>query len=285
MKNNVKTLLRSVSIAFCLLVTSYCYSQTIHGSVQNTTSKSPIGYVNIGIVGKNVGTVSDEKGNFVIELNDQYDKDTLKFSMIGFKNLQFVVGNFKKDFLSKNGNIQIDLAQNITFLNEVIIKPKKYSTKIIGNTTNSSSIVGGFTSNDLGSELGTVMKIKKSPAFIENVNFNIAVNKYDSITFRINIYKMRNGIPVENIFKNPLFVTTKIKKGTLSIDLRKYNLIVEDTFLVSIEWIKDLKGSNLYFSGGFLNQDSYSRKTSQGNWKKVTTIGIGIYSTVTYEIK
>ena len=283
MKNNDKTKLSLITIVLCLLLISNCYSQTILGTVQNTTTKSPIGYVNIGIVGKNVGTVSDEKGNFVIELNDQYDKDTLKFSMIGFKNLQVVVGNFKKDFLSKKGNLQIDLEQNITFLNEVIIKPKKYVTKIIGNTTNSSSIVGGFASNDLGSELGTVMKIKKSPASIENVNFNIAINKYDSITFRINIYKMRNGIPGENILKEPLYITTKIKKGTLKIDLRKYNLIVDDNFLASIEWIKGLKGSNLYFSGGLLNQDSYSRKTSQGNWKKVPTIGLGIYSTVTYE--
>ena len=98
MRNNDKTKLSSITIVLCLLLTSYCYSQTIHGTVQNTTTKSPIGYVNIGIIGKNIGTVSDEKGNFVIELNDKYDKDSLKFSMIGFKNLQFVVGNFKKDF-------------------------------------------------------------------------------------------------------------------------------------------------------------------------------------------
>lgn len=283
MINIEMTKIRSFAVIFFLLITSYSRSQTIHGKLIDSVSKNPIGYVNIGIIGKNVGTVSDDKGNFAIELKDQYDNDTLKFSMIGFKNLQFGIGNFKKEYLSNNESIQVKLEKSITVLKEVLIKPKKYVTKIIGNTTNSSSIVGGFTSNNLGSELGTVMKIKKSPAFIVNVNFNIAVNKYDSITFRINIYKIKNRIPTENILNEPLLITTKIKKGTLSIDVRKYNLIAEDDFFVSIEWIKDLKGSDLCFSGGFLNQDSFSRKTSQGSWRKVSTIGLGIYSTVTYE--
>ena len=70
---------------------------------------------------------------------------------------------------------------------------------------------------------------------------------------------------------------------TLTVDLKKYNLIVEDDFFVSLEWIKFLKGEGLYFCGGVYNADSYVRQTSQGNWEKIDYFGLGFYTTVSYE--
>lgn len=256
-------------------------AQIISGKVIDTESK-PIGFVNIGIVGKNIGTVSDENGDFTLELKDQYDNDTLKFSMIGFISLEFKVRSFKQKHSSEKP-IQIILNKSVTTLSEVTVKPKKYVTKVLGNTANSIRFTMGFQSNDLGNELGTVMKIKKSPTFIEDVNFNIAVNNHDSLTFRLNIYKMENGFPSENILKEPIFVSIAGSTRTLTVDLKKYNLIVEDDFFVSLEWIKFLKGEGLYFCGGVYNADSYVRQTSQGNWEKIDYFGLGFYTTVSYE--
>jgi len=272
------------SILFTLIAVffiSISNAQIISGKILDTESK-PVGYVNIGIVGKNIGTVSDENGNFTLELKDQYDNDTLKFSMIGFVSLEFKVRNFKQNH-SSDKTIQIILNKSVTTLSEVTVKPKKYVTKVLGNTANSIRFTMGFQSNDLGNELGTVMKIKKSPTFIENVNFNIAVNHHDSITFRLNIYKMENGFPSENILTEPIFVSIAGNTRTLSVDLKKYNLIVEDDFFVSLEWIKYLKGEGLFFCGGVYNADSYVRQTSQGNWEKIDYFGLGFYTTVSYE--
>jgi hypothetical protein len=272
------------SILFTLIFfffISIANAQIINGKVIDSES-NPVGYVNIGIVGKNIGTVSDENGNFTLELKDQNNNDTLKFSMIGFISLEFNIGKFKRQH-SNEKIIQITLNKSITTLSEVTVRPKKYVTKIVGNTANSVRFTMGFQSNDLGNELGTVMKIKKSHTFIENVNFNIAVNNYDSVTFRLNIYKMENGFPAENILKEPIFVTIVGNTRTLSIDLKKYNLIVEDDFFVSLEWIKQLKGEGLFFCGGVYNADSYTRFTSQGNWEKINYFGLGFYTTVTYE--
>lgn len=75
-----------------LIAPIYCNAQTIHGKILDSGSQSPIGYVNIGIIGKDVGTVSNEQGNFTITLDSQYNRDTLKFSMIGFQSLKYEVG-------------------------------------------------------------------------------------------------------------------------------------------------------------------------------------------------
>ncbi len=281
MTRNILTYLNILFIIGCFFPISNCDSQTISGKLLDSES-TPIGYVNIGIVGKNVGTVSDENGTFTLKLDNQYDEDTLKFSIIGFKNLEFVVKNFKKEYLAKK-NIELRLEKSITNLKEITVKPKEYKTKILGNTSNSTSFIAGFESNDLGSEIGTVMKIKKSPTFIENVNFNIASNKYDSVTFRVNIYKMENGVPTENILTEPMYITATKNTRTLTVDLKRHNLVVEGDFFVSIEWIKNFKGRDLYFCGGVLNADSFYRKTSQGAWKKVGVLGLGFSSTVMYE--
>ena len=143
-------------------------------------------------------------------------------------------------------------------------------------------MIAGFKSNNLGYELGTVMKVKKSPAYIENLNFNIAKNLYDSVTFRVNIYKMKNGMPSESILTEPIFVTTAIKTGTLTIDVKKYSLQVDGDFLVSLEWIKNLQGNGLYFCAGLFNADSFKRNTSQGKWEPIEKVGMGFYSTIIY---
>src|SRR6476646_7698139 len=85
----------TVIMLFCLNASA----QTIKGKVSDS-DLHPLAYVNIGIVGKNIGTVSDEQGNFSFTLPEQCDEDHLRFSMIGFQSREFTVLNFKKDFLT-----------------------------------------------------------------------------------------------------------------------------------------------------------------------------------------
>jgi hypothetical protein len=259
-----------------------CTSQVFTGKLIDAESKEAAEYVNVGIIGKNVGTVSDDKGVFSLELNNQFDKDTLKFSMIGFESQQFEVGKFKQKY-QNNKEITIQLNRSNTTLEEIVVRPKTFVVKTLGNTAHSSTLIAGIKENNLGYELGTVMKIRKAPAYIENINFNISVNKYDSVTFRVNIYKMKGGKPAESILTEPIFITTTMKTGTLTIDMKKYNLEVEDDFLVSLEWIKKLDGNGLYFCAGLFNANSYKMATSQGDWYKIDKIGLGFYTTVLYE--
>ena len=266
-----------VTVALCAILQLQLNAQLYKGKVVSTNDKIAIAYVNIGIVGKDVGTVSNNNGEFSIELLDLYNNDSLRFSILGYKTKSFKVADFKKQFA--NNEITIPLETKLMELKTVVIKPQ--ITKIIGNENKSKKMVGGFSSNDLGSELGTVMKIRKSPTVIENVSFNIAYNKYGNLLFRLNIYDMKDGKPNQSILKENIFVKTDIKNGTVTVDLTTYQLIVNDDFFVSLEWIENLGENGLYFPVGLLNSPSFSKKTSQGLWKKVP-VGVAINAKVRY---
>ena len=60
------------------------------GQVLDAATKEPLPYVNIGLINKNIGTVSDDYGYFELGVNAQLNaQDTLLFSMIGFESKSF----------------------------------------------------------------------------------------------------------------------------------------------------------------------------------------------------
>jgi len=260
---------------------SFGSAQTISGKIIDANDKQALPYINIGIIGKGIGTVSDIDGKFTLNLHDSLNSQTLKFSCIGYKSQSFIVREFRKKL--NDNSILISLDQNTFTLSQVVVKPKLLKTKVLGNKNNNKSAMAGFKSNDLGSEMGTIMKIKKAPTHIENVNFNIAKNEITNLKFRVNIYSMKNGQPDSILLKEPIYVTTSITSGTLSVDMKKYNIWIDTDFFVSLEWIEDFGPNKLYFCVGLMDSNSMWRKTSQDKWQKATPVGIGFNSTVTYE--
>jgi len=54
--------------------------------VVDASTQDPLPFVNIGLVDKNIGTVTDEEGYFQLEVDPlKYGKSNLRFSMIGLK--------------------------------------------------------------------------------------------------------------------------------------------------------------------------------------------------------
>ena len=268
-------------LGLLLLLHSFCiFSQsTIEGYVRDAKTHSILPYVNIGIIGKNVGTVSNNTGWFKILIDSKYINDSLRFSMIGYNSKTFVVSDAVKLL---NNTADIELEENAIQLDEVVILSRDLKEKILGNETESTAIVAGFSTNELGNEVGIVSKIKKKPTYIQEFNVNIASNKYDTLKFRINFYTLKDGLPESNILRQPIIVNTTLKNGKLSIDLRKYNIEVENDFFAALEWIEDLGSNGLYFSASFLGSPIISRHTSQGNWEKLGAVSLGFNVKVKY---
>jgi len=143
-------------------------------------------------------------------------------------------------------------------------------------------MTGGFSSNKLGNEVGIIIKIKKSPTYIDKFHVSIANNKYDSLKFRLNFYSIKNKMPHKSILKENIFVESQTKEGVLTMDLSEYNIVVEDDFMVSLEWIEDLGEGGLNFSMAFFGSPVIYRDTSQANWKKMKPFSIGFSVTAKY---
>ncbi len=73
-------------------------AQSVKGRVVDKKNNQPLAFVNIGVINKDIGTVSDENGNFSIDLSKSSETDTIRFSMIGYKNQEYRIKNYKIRF-------------------------------------------------------------------------------------------------------------------------------------------------------------------------------------------
>jgi hypothetical protein len=271
MKKKIRHFEALVTLA-CMrfLICSSAFGQNISGFVFNEKNQLPVEYVNIGIVGKNTGTVADFSGKYSLSIDPKFAEDTLLFSSIGYIPLSIRVSELIK---SKDQNVF--LKENIYQLKEVIVHPKIIKQETLGVTSHFKKMSAGFRDNLLGYELGVLMKVKKT-ATIKRVNINISACTYDSVFYRLNVYKVIGKKQFENILITPIYLNISKDKmyEPIHIDLQTRNIVVEGDFLVTLEHVRDLGKGYLYFPVNLLEK-TYFRKTSQGKWE-TSPVGISI---------
>lgn len=91
-------------------------TQKVSGSIVNDNGFLALSNVNIINLNKAIGTISNEKGYFEIEVSAN---DTLHFSFLGFQSLKVRVTN---DWI-KNKSTKIQLTEKAIALEEIIIHP------------------------------------------------------------------------------------------------------------------------------------------------------------------
>lgn len=262
-----KTFLICLAILFFV---DFAFAQQLTGNVKDAKTGEKLPYVNVGIVGKGIGTVTDDNGSFKILANNN-NKDSLRFSMIGYQPQLFAVG----DIIKHADGLAVKLIPANNQLKEVKITNRKYKQSILGNTTQSKSTNAGFTSNNLGNEMGEIIKIKRSPTWLKEFNASISQNASDSVMLRLNIYSVKDGLPDQNLLQQNILVTVKKDQDKIKIDLQPYHIMVEDKFFVSLEWVKNTSGMGLKFSASLLSSPIIARETSQAKWEKIGIAGVG----------
>lgn len=283
--------MKKKSITFIIFITLFFYvqrltAQVYSGFVYDKEANKPIEFVCIGIINKSIGTIADEKGHFKIQLENKYLKDSIKFSLIGYESKAFLVSDFINNI--SNNNPKLYLIKKSYHLSAVNIRPKIYKQKVIGN---SSSILNIFTclsdtgaGNLIGCEYGTLMKIPKSPCFIDDIQIKITECDFDSVLFRLNIYSIDKKKNIDCILREPIYIYfTKTDTTTKKIiDLKKYNLETKTNYIATLEFIKNKGKGTICFGYYFFGSMGYFRLNGQDEWI-ISGNNISISSTVTYE--
>ncbi len=270
----------SFLLSLCFIPQIALSQKSLVGQVVDALTEEPLPYVNIGLVEKNIGTVSDDAGYFELEAPlDQYADALLRFSMIGFEPQDFKLNDFVKQQI-----LTVRLKEKTTALEEVVLTTKrnKYQTKILGNKTNSKLIYAAFTTNKLGNEMGFIVRGRKNPMILKKFNLSLVENDYGPIRFRLNFYNIKEGLPDQTLLNENIIVETDIESGIVSKDLTPYEIVIDQDFFVAIEWIEDLGPGKLFFSGGFFGSPLIAREVSQGKWSKVGSASVGMNIEVRY---
>ena len=274
-----------------LFVSLQGFSQVIiKGSVGNLSTKEPLAYVNIGISNKEIGTISDKNGNFVLNINQAIaENELVMFSHIGFESLEISL----KKLSEKN---EIWLVPSVNELNEVVLIPPKTWTKKIGRTSKGAGMMHiSFYSTyekeinvELGREKGMLFDIKND-CRLYNLNFCISGNEFKSIKFRLNIYNLKEGIPNENILDKNIII--EVKDGQtdwFQFDLKPYEIYLAkelNQVAITLTWLEseklDQKNWRFSFYAAMLPYFTMvNRDKSMASWSK-TDAAISMYVNTT----
>jgi hypothetical protein len=251
----MKNILSIIFLFIYLIV--YPQGRTIAGQVLNYENNEPLTYVNIGIKDKTSGTVSNQNGSFKLLLSEKVNlKDSIIFSHIGYKTQTIKVSELE------NNEYPILLKPETNLLNEVtIVKTKTPKPKKIGRTskglglmhTNFYTYYEKDVDDRLSKEIGMQLKINKN-CQIDSLTFNITSNDFKKLIFRVNFYKIENGLPTEIlVYQNIIFEIENKYLGWFSVDLTPYDIYFEDTtgdIAVTIQWVQSEKAyaKSKYFS-------------------------------------
>lgn len=309
--HTLKSLFSSILLlALCWLAALPGYSQAtatskiISGDILDQGTRKPLGFVSVGVLRQPFGTVADAHGYFLLSLPASYDADSVRFSLIGYASRTLRVADLRRTMTAG----PLLLRAQAVPLTEARVKAKNLKRRVLGNSTPGLTLrMDGFEANMAGNQIGQLIPIKK-PAFLESVALRLFRCTYDTVYFRLNIYKLRHDYPAENILPRPVYwaVTREDVEGSVSLDLRPYHLYLTEDVVVALELLDSLDGGQLWFrqplAGGgpyyLLKQtpgpgtapnsvptgwvDSHDLKVPQpgGPWIKYPTIGVGINAVV-----
>lgn len=260
-----------------LFTFSLIAQSTITGKVLDSKTNEPIPYVNIGIIELRTGTVSSFEGDFT--LTYESDGDSISFSSIGYEAKKIKVKELKKMF-------EVSLDPKPYVGEEIVVKAESLGKlRVFGHNLKKKGGSIGYGNTELGTEVGALITIKK-PTKIENANFTVNFIGTDSMRYRLNIYKVKDGVIGENYLKENVLIYGPQKKGTFSVDLSDYDVVLEGEIMLSLEYIEAINEegkSGMMFRGKQVRRKSkanlYMKYTSLSPYEKQEYVNyqIGFY--------
>ena len=249
----------------CLLGITTIAQTTISGFVTEQGNSSRLAYVNLGVKGKSIGTVTDVEGRFSLQIPQGMEMETLTFTLVGYYENTISIRE-----LEGRAVPEISLKRKITQLPAVTISDHKLVEKSFGIYKSHALLhfTDGSTNQSDIFEIAQIINLDSTPARINSLNLHVNDSRRDSGMFRINFYSLNDGRPGERLVEQSIIQTKAIREGWLTFDLREHNLYLKGKFVAAIEFLPNKKTKQpVYYEvklGG--SAKSFVRTNSQGEW-------------------
>ncbi|MCA8830220.1 alpha/beta fold hydrolase [Hymenobacter pini] len=276
--------------ALLLLASGSTFAQTrqLRGTVQDAATQAPVPFASVGVAGKPFGTVADSAGRFRFALPDSVVGPVL-VSCVGYATQRVPVAA-----LQAGGPVRLKpLGQQ---LRGVTVRPGKVRTRTFGRTAASSFMTArlytepDLVSDELGKEQGTIIPLT-TDCRLRDVNLFVSFNRFRSVTFRLLLYRVRQGRPAEPLPQPDIRFTVTQPRGWVRVDLLPYNLYLQGLkeVAVTVQWLQSEAQEGNFKAFGIAavplpGHSVFTRDKSQARWQQVTPGYLSIYLTAdTYQ--
>ncbi len=260
-------MLKYILINTCFLCAVYSHAQ-LSGTVIDAGSSQRLAFVHIGVIGKNMGTISTEDGSFSIDPQRFEAGDQITFSMIGYKRVTIPVEHLKDQMVVK-------LSRQSIQLKPVEISAEKIKDKSIflGRVDPSKTTTGqsGTTAYGYGGEWGVEIDPKGEEYVLKKVRFHTRFNTFDSILFRVNLYSIQDGLPDTSLLRTEVLTKSYSGDNWIEADVAAQNLKVSSPFVASMElvrlWYSKESENYLFYTHSKAPVGrTFSKQSSMDNW-------------------
>ena len=215
-------------VIILFLISNFCFSQ-LKSVIIDSETKEKIPYVNIWVENENIGTTSNEKGEFELEIDGP---KIILFSAIGFETKKISSDSIK--------NI-LELKPLITELDEIIINSKKLTEELVIGKFKKSKINHYFACGTHPWISARFFKYKEAydkTSYLKKIRILTKSNVKDS-KFNIRLYDVNeNGEPENYIYDQNIIGIAKKGKKITEIDVSKLNIeFPKDGFFIAFEWL------------------------------------------------
>ncbi|MEM8929179.1 MAG: carboxypeptidase-like regulatory domain-containing protein [Bacteroidota bacterium] len=269
----------------CLVILNGVAQKDYKGKMVDARTGEVIPYVNIGIVEQGIGTVSDEEGLFHLyfEKNEVAPTALILFSALGYAPLNIPVAKMP---LVYNEYPVFKMTPERVALNEVVVsnKGERFITNFVGYKNYGERTFGYWKDQiALGGELATRIVVKSGLRRLDRFQFEVFHNPSDSLLLRANIYEDDGpiGSPKTNLNKSGknILVTVKKTDKIVWVDLKPYDIYVQNDFMVSLELLKVYgeEELGLILAAAFNKNGSYRKYASQDKWERIADHNMAFY--------
>ena len=262
---------RSALILFVLFGATVLQGQALlSGKVLDESTGHGIPFVNIGVVGADIGTVSDEKGRFYLKSGST--KDSVAFSSVGYGTRVLALVDLQKQ---RTVNLHPVV---YTFPKVEVVGEVGDDMRILGHKLEKKGHSIGFTSQQLGTEIGAHIRINRK-LMLTSAHFTLNHTGGDSLLFRLNLREFQKGEVGRKLFPHNVILRFPQESGTVEVDLTAFELVVEEDVLMTLEWIRDAEGEGnegiTFRSSTGGRENAYIKQTSLSNYIKVSDVAEG----------
>jgi len=214
-----------------VLLLLYFFPATIlaqtSGIVMDKKSGKPIAYANIWVENQNIGTTSDEKGQF-----------SFKECLIGKKLIVTAIGYESQQTTIDQYRPTIELIPKIYLIEEIAVHPGKHKERILEafHKFNIHNYLASSTQPWIVAKYFKYSPDYERTPCIKSLRI-LAKSEVVSAIFNLRLLSANEkGEPSEDILKENLLVKTKKGKVKLPIDLTKYQILFpKNGFFVALE--------------------------------------------------